>query len=140
MSCASYKYTFSLAMPAPSRDQHPGSPAAVIIAVSDMQTVQVSRFQRDPPDFTRSIPFPDAPPSGVYKIPLLILFLEASRTMGASTCVPSVHACILYCIYCTTMLSNCGNTQLCSAVYSVYVYIALKPGLLQLPPPRLLLR
>ena len=47
------------------------------------QTVQVSRFQRDPPDFTRSIPFPDAPPSGVYKIPL---FLEASRTIGAYAC------------------------------------------------------
>ena len=72
-----------------------------LLELSIEQTDQVSRFQRDPPDFTRSIPFPDAPPSGVYKIPRLILFLEASRTISASTCAPSVHACILYC---TTVL------------------------------------
>ena len=32
------------------------------------QTVQVSRFQRDPPDFTRSVPLPDVLPSGILKI------------------------------------------------------------------------
>ena len=104
----------------------------------DYQTVQVSRFQRDPPDFTRSIPFPDAPPSRVYKIPRLILFLEASRTIGANTCVPSVHACILYCIYCTTILSNRGNARSFVAqriqctctmyihVYDIFNYVASK--------------
>ena len=34
-----------------------------------IQTVQVSRFQRDPPDFTRSVPLPDVLPSGILKIP-----------------------------------------------------------------------
>ena len=77
---------------------------------SSYQTVQVSRFQRDPPDFTRSVPLPDVLPRGIFKIPrsssplahyynalhlralVLLIFNKSARTALATVAIGALGA------------------------------------------------